>query len=191
MALTVAQIAAKAFGAVDKAIPDAIHVASVSYETPLTWFETYKVSETLPSLVLDFENVVFGADIEAWALPYYSNANAPGVTLDFATQIYGASIGSAQVLDTETYSTETGAPYGTTTTTNTGRAVIETTKPVQDIFPDYVVGPGDTLVMLEGFTSCKEGWKLTIGTRVFDIRLTQDVLGAGSLFYAVGRERLS
>lgn len=78
--------------------------------------------------------------------------------------------------------------YDTTLSSATGRMVIETSKPVTDIFPDYVAGPGDELILLEGFTACKEGWTLKANGKEWVIRQTQDILAAGSLFYVIGRE---
>nr|WP_309504288.1 hypothetical protein [uncultured Roseovarius sp.] len=118
---TVAEIAAMAFGAVDTAIPDAIHEGTLSYE------------------------------------------------------------------DRVAYDASTGA-YASTEMTDTGRVVVDTSKPATDIFPDYIAGPGDELVMLEGFTTCKEGWTLTAGGKTWKIRQVQDILAAGSLFYAIARE---
>lgn len=84
------------------------------------------------------------------------------------------------------YDPETGA-HSITTTTQTGRAVLETTKPAQDIFPDYVAGPGDELVFLEGFTSCLENDRLTFAGKARTVLRAQDILGAGSIFYAICR----
>lgn len=76
--------------------------------------------------------------------------------------------------------------YSTTTTTATGRALIDTVKPIADIFPEYVVGPKDELILLEGFTSVpEENWKLTIKAKLRTIKAVQDIVQAGSLFYVV------
>lgn len=121
MALTVAQIAAQAMDAVSAQITDAIHSATLSYETN------------------------------------------------------GA------------YDFDTGEYTQTTTTLTGGRVVAETERPPSDIFPDYVVGPGDELLFLDGFTDCKETWTLTANGRTWVIRQVQDIVGAGSIFYAIGR----
>ncbi|WP_212525854.1 hypothetical protein [Actibacterium sp. MT2.3-13A] len=84
------------------------------------------------------------------------------------------------------YSTTT-ATYAETTSNQTGRAVIDTVKPIADVFPDYVAGPGEELILLEGFTSCREGDTLTFGGRARSVMMVQDILGAGTLFYAVAR----
>ena len=84
------------------------------------------------------------------------------------------------------YNPTTGA-YATTTATQTGRAVVDTAKPLQDVFPDYIVGAGDELILLEGFTSARENDSLSFAGRTRIIRQAQDVLAAGSLFYIVAR----
>ena len=84
------------------------------------------------------------------------------------------------------YNADTGT-YTLTTTTETGRAVVDTVKPINDIFPDYTVGPGDELILLEGFTACAENYRLTMGGKTWHIRRAQDIVAAGSLFFAVAR----
>lgn len=84
--------------------------------------------------------------------------------------------------------------------TGTGNVIVETQKPASDIFPEYVIGPGEQLVFLEGFsTRPLEGMvlrfaALTVGTETdaspgddLSILRVQDILGAGSIFYAVIR----
>lgn len=117
---TVAEIAALALNAVDAAIPDATHSASLSFETQ------------------------------------------------------GA------------YNAVTGA-YATTITTYTGgRAVVDTVKPVADIFPDYVVGPSDSLIFLEGFVNVpQENWTLTFNGNDWAIKRVQDILDAGTIFFVM------
>lgn len=83
-----------------------------------------------------------------------------------------------------TYNPATGT-YATTTTTQTGRAVLVTETPVKDIFPAHIVGPKDQLWLIEGLTALAENDALTIGSGSFTATRVQDVAGAGSLFYAV------
>jgi hypothetical protein len=78
--------------------------------------------------------------------------------------------------------------YAVTTVTAVGRAVVDTVKPVGDIFPAYVVGPADELVWLEGFIAARENMRLTFGGGVRHVTQVQDVLGAGSAFYVVARK---
>ena len=85
-----------------------------------------------------------------------------------------------------TYNATTGA-YAATTATTTGRAVFADERPIEDVFSDYVVGPADQLILLEGFTSVKENDALTIGGVTRDVRRVQDIAGAGSVFYVVAR----
>lgn len=125
---TVAEIAALALGAVDSAIPDAVHPATLSW----------KVSP----------------------LP-----DQPQMAYD-----------------------PVSGTYATTPESETGHMVVVTEKAPADIFPDYTAGPGDEVVMLEGFTDCQEGWTLAGAGKTWHIKLVQDILAAGSLFYAVARE---
>ncbi|MDH3579973.1 MAG: hypothetical protein OEM91_05025 [Hyphomicrobiales bacterium] len=78
--------------------------------------------------------------------------------------------------------------YAETTTVETGRAVMDQAKPIKDVFPDYVVGPGDTLFWLEGLTTApKENNTLTIGGVPRKITQVGDVAGAGTFFSVVAR----
>ncbi len=77
--------------------------------------------------------------------------------------------------------------YPETTTTQTGRAVLDSVRPVQDLFPAYIVGPKDQLVLLEGFTSARENDSLTFAGKTMIVRQSQDIVAAGSLFYCVAR----
>lgn len=85
------------------------------------------------------------------------------------------------------------AGTGTYTMTNatgfpqTGRVVVDGVKPIGDIFPDYVIGPSDKLVLLEGFTACQETDSLTFDSVVYTVKQVRDILGVGSLFYVVCR----
>lgn len=88
------------------------------------------------------------------------------------------------------YNAVTGA-YAVTTTTATGRAVVDTVKPMADIFPEYVAGPSDELILLEGFTAARENMRLTFGGWVRHVTAAQDVLNAGSLFYVVARKAVA
>ena len=72
--------------------------------------------------------------------------------------------------------------------TATGRAVVDTVKPISDVFPDYVAGSGDELILLEGLTACEEGWKVAFNGGTWHITAVQDILAAGALFYVVGRK---
>lgn len=84
------------------------------------------------------------------------------------------------------YNPATGT-YAVTTATQTGRAVFANEKPITDVFPAYVVGPSDQLILLEGFTACAENNALAIGANAMTIMQVQDIAGAGSLFYVVAR----
>ncbi|MCD1619136.1 hypothetical protein K7H20_13785 [Salipiger manganoxidans] len=84
------------------------------------------------------------------------------------------------------YDVATGT-YATTTAAQTGRAVVDTVRPVADVFPAYVVGPGDELILLEGFTSAKENDSLTFAGRTRIVRQVQDIVAAGALFYVIAR----
>jgi len=82
------------------------------------------------------------------------------------------------------YNYTTGA-YAETTSAASGRGVLDTVKPVKDIFPSHIIGPKDQLWLLEGFASVLEGDKVTIGGTNYKVGAVQDIVGAGKLFYAV------
>jgi hypothetical protein len=85
------------------------------------------------------------------------------------------------------YDHATGAYVTDLTERATGRVVTETTRPVKSVFPDFVAGPGDQLMLLEGFAVAPQtGWTLRLG-RDHEILRVQDILGAGTLFFAVVR----
>ncbi|QDP67050.1 MAG: hypothetical protein Unbinned4497contig1000_24 [Prokaryotic dsDNA virus sp.] len=84
-----------------------------------------------------------------------------------------------------TYDVDEGN-YSQATTSITGRVVFDTEKPAKDIFTDYVQGPKEELVLLEGFSAAaKEGYTLTIGSDNYVVRRAQAVAGSVSLVYAV------
>lgn len=84
------------------------------------------------------------------------------------------------------YNATTGA-YAETESTQTGRAVLDSVRPVEDIFPAYIAGPKDQLWLLEGLASLREGDKLTIGGADSYVKAWQDIGGAGTLYYAVAQ----
>lgn len=78
--------------------------------------------------------------------------------------------------------------YETTTSSQTGRALIDQSTPISDIFPAYVVGPKDTMIWLEGLaTAPLENDTVTIGGTTRIITAVGDVVGAGGLFSVVAR----
>lgn len=85
-----------------------------------------------------------------------------------------------------TYNATTGV-YATTVATQTGRAVVDTTTPARDIFPEYVVGAGEELILVEGMTSAKENDALTFAGRTRVVLQAQDIAAAGRLFYVLAR----
>lgn len=88
------------------------------------------------------------------------------------------------------YDATAGTHALTTTTYTGGRAVLDMTRPPADIFPDYVVGPRDQMILLEGFTSVpEEGWRVIFAGTTYDLQAVQDIAKAGTLFYVIGRER--
>jgi len=84
------------------------------------------------------------------------------------------------------YDTATGT-YATTTTTDTGRVVIDS-KPIAGVFPEYVAGPADLLVLAEGLTTApQEGWTATFDSTAHSIRIVSDVAGGGGAYQMVVR----
>ncbi len=86
------------------------------------------------------------------------------------------------------YNPTTGA-YATTIINETGRAVFDQTLVIEKMFPQYQVGPGDELVMLEGFTGCQVNEEFTINGVVYIIYEVTNLLRTNSVFYAIVREK--
>ncbi len=82
------------------------------------------------------------------------------------------------------YNFATGA-YAETTASASGRGVLDSVKPVEDVFPYHIRGPKDQLWLFEGFTSIREGDTATIGGVDYVVAAVQGIAGAGTLFYAV------
>ena len=85
------------------------------------------------------------------------------------------------------YNVATGA-YAETDTAYTGRGVLDTVKPMRDVFPNWTVGPKDQLWLLEGLSAAPaEGDKLTVSSVDYRIAKVQDIVGAGTLYYVVAQ----
>lgn len=86
------------------------------------------------------------------------------------------------------YDHGTASPVMDQTARGSCRLVIETTKPIADVFPDYVIGAGDQLALVEGLTVIpRPTWLLRMADGDRTIQAVQDILGSGSLFYVVMR----
>lgn len=105
------------------------------------------------------------------------------VTLEIIDAIHSATLTRTTL---GAYTASTGA-YAVTTASQTGRAVSDQSKPITDVFPDFVVGPADELFILEGFTSCIENDALAVAGRTLAVRQVLNIVNAGSLFYVVAR----
>lgn len=109
----------------------------------------------------------------------------------------GAASAVADSVHTATLSWDVQSSYNTTTgsyagasPTDTGRLTVASERPAGDLFPDYVAGPNDEMLLLEGFsTAPKEGYEVTANGRTWDIQRVQDISAAGSLFYVMGRKK--
>ena len=82
------------------------------------------------------------------------------------------------------YNVSTGS-YAETNSDTACRAVLDTIKPVEDVFPNYTAGPKDQLWLIEGATSVEENDQFIVGGSTYEVMKVQDLLGAGALFYAV------
>lgn len=85
-----------------------------------------------------------------------------------------------------TYSAVTGSRPPAETDLGVFSMVVQTEKPISDLFPDYVAGPSDQLVFLRGASVPQEGWELR-GANTNTIMKVQDILGNGTIFNAVVR----
>ena len=115
------------------------------------------------------------ADIAAMAL----NAVSPVIT----DAVHSATV-------TRTYNGAydvTNGVYQTITVAQTGRVVFSSTSPGRDMFPGYVVGPSDEVLMLEGFTDIAENDVIMAAGRTLTIMAAQDIGGAGTLFNVAAR----
>lgn len=105
-----------------------------------------------------------------------------------AAKISGAIHSAVITYQTQGAYDPVAGEYPVVDVTLTGRAVQDSVKPIADIFPAYVAGPSDALVLLEGFSTLpQENWKLSFAGKVRTIRQVQDIVAAGSLFYVVAR----
>lgn len=84
------------------------------------------------------------------------------------------------------YDTLTGTYTAGETNHGAVRMVIQTERPIQDPFPDYVAGQGDQLAILRSDITPSEGWELR-ASKTYVVRLVQDILGNGTLFNCVVR----
>lgn len=82
------------------------------------------------------------------------------------------------------YNPATGQ-HDTTTQTDTGRLLFDTSTAIEDALQGYVAGPGEELVWIEGLDALKpkENDRLTVGGETYTVRRVGDLVGAGS-FYA-------
>lgn len=105
-----------------------------------------------------------------------------GVARGIPDAIHAATI-SHEVKGAYDNATDT---YASTVTTDAGRCVVDTVKPVSDVFEDYIAGPSDQLVLLEGFGMIPaENWTLEFAGRALTIKRVQDIVAAGTLFYVL------
>lgn len=83
------------------------------------------------------------------------------------------------------YNPTTGT-YATTTSTDAGRALFDTSTKIDDALPGYVAGPTERLVWIEGLDtlSPKENDTIAIGGVNYTVKATGDIVGAGSFFAA-------
>lgn len=106
-----------------------------------------------------------------------------GVVLEITDAVADARLARSTQGD---YNVATGA-YALIIGTQTGRAVFTNPAAAADMFPDYVIGPNDQAVLLEGFTSVKEADLVTVNSLVRTVLRVQDISDAGCLFFAVLR----
>lgn len=83
------------------------------------------------------------------------------------------------------YDPETGT-FETTTSTDTGRAIFDTSTKIEDALPGYVAGPTEQLVWIEGLDTLepKENDAIAIVGVDYTVKHVGDIVGAGSLYAA-------
>jgi hypothetical protein len=86
------------------------------------------------------------------------------------------------------YSTTLGT-YTLTTSTDTCRVIDATSNPRPDLFPNYVMGPTDRLLILEGLDSLAAQENDTIAYNSLTKTITQaaDIVGVADLFMVIAR----
>ncbi len=85
----------------------------------------------------------------------------------------------------DAYDPVTGT-HAVTTATVAGFAVVASDATVQDVFPDYIVGPGDELLMIYASTVAENDALLFEG-RNMTVRRVKDMTGAAFLWNVVAR----
>lgn len=87
-----------------------------------------------------------------------------------------------------TYDPQTGQ-FTSSEETDTGRIVFDNAKPLTDVFPDFVPGPGDELAYVEGLHNMtpREGDRIEAVGRTFAVRQVSDLLRAGALYPIIVR----
>jgi hypothetical protein len=86
----------------------------------------------------------------------------------------------------EDYDPTTGT-FASSTASDSGRIVFDTSTPIRDALPGYVAGPGEELVYIEGLDSIepKENDSLSIvGRGSYRVVQVGNVAGSGGLFAA-------
>lgn len=74
----------------------------------------------------------------------------------------------------------------TLTSRGSCRGVVETVRPMADLFPDYIVDEADILIFLEGYTTPpKEGWMIVGQGATRTIKRAQDMLLSGAGGYVI------
>jgi hypothetical protein len=67
-----------------------------------------------------------------------------------------------------------------------GRAIETTADHIDNSFPDYVNGPDDVVVLLQGFTATPEnGWRVNYNGKIKTVKAIGDIVGAGTFFEVV------
>lgn len=83
------------------------------------------------------------------------------------------------------YDPETGS-YGVTISTVDGFAVVASDAAIDDVFTDYIVGPGDELLMIYA-EAVAENDALLFEGRNMIVRKVKDLTGAAFLWHVVAR----
>ncbi len=87
------------------------------------------------------------------------------------------------------YDRNTGTRPVVSTSRGTARAVVDTVKPIGDVFPDFQIAQGDELLFCEGITNMpSEAWEVSIaGGAKRTVVQVQDILHSGAIGYVLVR----
>lgn len=90
-----------------------------------------------------------------------------------------------RISDETSYDLMNGA-YAASEQSITGWAVVASDTPIRSVFPEYVAGPSDELLMINA-SDLRENDRITMQGRAMIVRKVKDLTGAAFLWHVVAR----